>query len=76
MESQMQTLLHSLSPLPHPPSLKGLHGSKGEQQQQQQQQHRMQQAAAMSLIRSQNQPPPPAPLSAKEIWGEATRLGA
>jgi len=30
----------------------------------------------MSLIRSQNQhsPPPPAPLSAKEFWGEATRL--
>jgi hypothetical protein len=31
----------------------------------------------MSLIRSQNQhQPPPAPLSAKEFWREATRLGA
>ena len=37
----------------------------------------LQQAAAMSLIRSQNQhQPTPAPLSAKEFWREATRLGA
>jgi len=84
----MQTLLHSLPPLlhqslpPHPtPSLKGLHGSKGEQQQQQQQQ-RMQtllQQAAMSLIRSQNQhsPPPSGPsLSQRVLGGSHVLRGA
>jgi len=81
----MPTLLHSLPPLlhqslpPYPtPSLKGLHGCKGEQQQQQRMQTLLQQAGVVCLIRSQNQhsPPPLAPLSAKEVLGEATRVGA
>ena len=74
----MQTLLHSLPPLLHqslpphpPPSLKGLHRSKGKQQQQRMQ-TLLQQAAAMSLIRSQNQH---SPSLSQRILGGSLVLG-